>query len=595
MLAPMPPRTLAKDPENGVPTRTELIRARPRSKPEDTVLDLQRTVGNRATTAIMRGPTKTKAKAPKKPTGTPCAVDADGTIRSEDGATVIGFRDADGNAFVTPGGKAPADARLGRLETPDGTVNVVVRVEEVTLEEIDGVTRYTRKKKGRSLGVLWAAPKLDGVVMRGGEPVAAADMPAAVKDKVKLGTRLSLEGQQSTIWRLLEFPSKDRKTLTPTWVQSNHDRKEYETRKGEIKKEIANLPSDLASGVEDDLEIMAMVSIIEGPWRSKSPSWDKMASLGVFQWGATKATTAKTSSSLGQFYVGLQSRADASAKKAEKDRTDTDRFYIDTWKQATDAGLSISGGNLRIGGNDATGGEVETALATPMGSGKLRAYQLQAAKDWLDDLRGKVARPLTYGDTLLHKGFSQSGPTIKSGGRTIKLGPPSTATTVGQVCTSKKAMALMANLLVNRPAWVNTVVWRALAPKDADTKAAELVDRLIAAQDAAEAKTAAEAAEAEAAAAAAAPPPAPGKKPKAKPKPKAKAKAKPEITAANAADPAAYKALQELVWPAKTASLAQTDLVERLYTISLEMYRIEKTTPTAETRAKRLVTTEVID
>jgi len=586
----VPPRTLAKDLENGVPTSTELIRARPRSKPEDVVLDLQRTAGNRATTAIMRGP-KTKAKAPKKPSGTPCTVDADGTIRSEDGATVIGFRDADGNAFVTPGGKAPADSRLGRLETPDGTVNVVVRLEEVTLEEIDGVTRFTRKKKGRTLGVMWAAPKLDGVVMRGGEPVAAADMPAAVKDKVKLGTRISLEGSRSTIWRLIEFPSKDRKTFTPTWVQSNHDRKEFETRKGEIRKEIANLPSDLATGVEADLDIMSMVSIIEGPWRSKSPSWDKMASLGVFQWGATKATTAKTNSSLGEFYVDLQARADASAKKAEKDRTDTDRFYMDAWKQATDAGLSISSGKLRIGGKDATGGEVETALATPMGTGKLRAYQLKAAKDWLDDLRAKTARPMTYGATFLHPGFNQSGPTIKSGGRTIKLSAPSTATTVGQVCTSKKAMALMANLLVNRPAWVNTVVWRALAPKDAGTKAAELVDKLVAAQDAADEATAKAAADAAAAEAAAAPP---GKKPK-KAKAKAKAKAKPEITAANAADPAAYKALQELVWPAKTASLAQTDLVERLYTISLEMYRIENTTPTTETRAKRMVTTEVID
>ena len=201
---------------------------------------------------------------------------------------------------------------------------------------------------------------------------------------------------------------------------------------------------------------------------------------------------------------------------------------------------------------------------------------------------------MTYGDKLLHKGFSQSGPTIKSGGRTIKLSAPSTATTVGAVCTSTKAMALMANLLVNRPAWVNTVVWRALAPKDADTKAAELVDKLVAAQDAADDATAKAAADAAAAEAAAAPP---GKKPKAKPKAKAKAKAKAkgEITAANAADPAAYKALQELVWPAKTASLAQTELVERLYTISLEMYRIENTTPTTEKRAQRLVTTEVID
>ena len=89
-----------------------------------------------------------------------------------------------------------------------------------------------------------------------------------------------------------------------------------------------------------------------------------------------------------------------------------------------------------------------------------------------------------------------------------------------------------------------------------------------------------------------APPDPKGKK---RAKKKAKPKGKPDITSANAADPAAYKALQELVWPAKPATLAQSDLVERLYTIALEMYRIEHTTPTAEDRAKRLVTTEVID
>ena len=552
-----------------------------------TVLALQHAVGNRATTALMRQPpTKPapKKKASKKPAGIACTIDADDTIRTEDAARAVGFRDADGNAFVTPGGKPASDARLGRLETPDGTVNVVVALEEAVVAETDGVTRFTPKKKGRSLGVLWASARLDAVVIRGGHPVPLADMPAAVRDKVKLGTRISLEGRRTTIWRLVEFPSKDRKTLTPTWVQSNHDRKEFETRRSDIRKEIANLPSDLAKGVEDDLDVMAMISIIEGPWRSKSPSWDKMASLGVFQWGATKATVAKTSSSLGKFYVDLQARADAGTKKAESDRTSTDRFYIDAWKEAADAGLSIAGGKLRIGGTDATGGEVETALATPMGSGKLRAYQLQAAKDWLDDLRAKTARPMTYGATMLHPGYSARGPTIKSGARTIKLNTPSWATTVGQVCTSKKALALMANLLVNRPAWVHTIVWRALTPKDTQAKAAELVDKLVAAQDAADGAAATAAADA----AAAASPPRKGKK-------APKRTAKPDITAANAADAAAYKALQELVWPAQTARPAQTELVERLYTISLEMYRIENTTPTAETRAKRLVTTEVID
>jgi hypothetical protein len=534
--------------------------------PSAAVLNLQRTAGNRATTALMRD--KTKTRPAHRHAGIACTVDADGTIRTADGKDVIGFRAADGAAFATP---APA-ARMGTLETPDGTRSPLVRLQEVTLADESGTTRFVPKRKGRGLGVLEANLEAAGVVIRGGTPVAPADMPASLRDKVKLGTRISL-AKDGAVWRLVDFPSRDRKTVTPTWVLSNHDRREFGTRRDEIRKEIANLPDELATGVEDDLDILAMVSIIEGPWRAKSPSWDKMASLGVFQWGAKRSAVATTGSSLGKFYEDLEERADAAAKKAAKDRSDADDFYVDAWKEATDAGLSIAGGKLRLAGKDATGGQIEAALAGPMGSGKLRAYQLVAAKAFLDELRAKTVRPITYGATLLHPGYVGRGPAITHGDRKIVLSTPAWATTIGAVCTSKKALALMANLLVNRPAWTNTAVWRALAPADAADQAHALVAQLIAAQDAAEAGAA---------------PPAGAKR-------RRRRRGKPDITAGNAADPAAYKALQELVWPRLPGSVPQGPLTERLYTISLELYRIEHTTPTAETRAKRLVTTEVID
>ena len=538
---------------------------------------LQRSLGNRAAGTLIQSLARAKgkkAKPPAKPVAIGCTVDNDGTIHTVDGTTVIGFRDSDGTAYATPSGKAPAVAQLGTLQTPDGHQAGVVTLLEVVLAATSGATTFSPKKKGRTLGVLADGSHLDAIVMRSGFPVQPADMPASVKAAVKTGTRLTLQGARTSVWRLVDFPSKDRKTITPTWVQSNHDRKEFEDRRNEIGKERDKLPSDLAGRIEDDLDIMAMVSIIEGPWSSKSPSWDKEASLGVFQWGAEKAKTATTSSSLGGFYKTLEARSKEASKTAAADRSETDQFYIDAWQEATDAGLSISGDKLQIGGKDATGGEVETALATPMGTGKLRSYQLVAAKDWLDDLRSKTVRPMTYGATMLHSGFSAKGPTITDGDRSIVITQPSWATTVGAVCSSKKALALMANLLVNRPAWVNTVVWRTLAPDDAQTQASTLVSKLKAAQDAAEAAVAA---------------PAGSNNKKKKPK------KKPKITSSNAADAASYKALQELVFPRTQANLTQTKLIERLFTISLEMYRIENTTPTAEERAKRLVTTDVID
>ena len=107
--------------------------------------------------------------------------------------------------------------------------------------------------------------------------------------------------------------------------------------------------------------------------------------------------------------------------------------------------------------------------------------------------------------------------------------------------------------------------------------------KLTAAQDAAE--------QAAASAAGTASPPSSHGKTKAK----AKTKTKTTITAANAADADAYKALQELVFPRASGAPKQDALYERLMTIALEMYRIENTKPTAEERARRLVTTDVLD
>ena len=550
-------------------------------------LSLQRAAGNRAVGALVqalaRSPHGSTAKQ-AKPAGIACTVEDDGTIRAADGSTVIGFRDVQGTAFVTPDGKSPGPD-IGTLLTPDGKKTTLVALHEVTLAAASGATTFSPKKHGHTVGVIGGGPHLDEVVMRSGTPVDPGAMPKSVAPSVTVGARISLQGDGTSIWRLVNFPSRDRSTITPTWVQSNHDRQEFAVRRDEIEKEVKNLPADLAKTVEDDVDVMAMVSIIEGPWSGKSPSWDVEASLGVFQWGAEKKTKATTSSSLGGFYKTLEDRSTAASKTAAKDRSPTDQFYVDTWKQVTDAGLSIAGGTLQIGGKDATGGEVETALEGPMGTGKLRAYQLVAAKDWLDDLRAKTVRPMTYGAKLLHAGFSAAGPTIKDGDRSVRIDAPAWAATVGAVCTSKKALALMANLLVNRPAWVNTVVWRALAPDDVSTQASGLVTKLTAAQDAAEQAAAS-------AAATASPPSTRGKK---KPEAKAKAKAKATITEANAADAQAYKALQELVFPRASRAPAQNALYERLMTIALEMYRIENTKPTAEERARRLVTTDVID
>src|ERR1700729_896567 len=271
-------------------------------------LRLQRAAGNRAVGALVqalaRSPHGSTAKQ-AKPAGIACTVEDDGTIRTADGSTVIGFRDVQGTAYATPDGKSPGQD-IGTLLTPDGKTISLVALHEVTLAAASGATTFSPKKHGRTIGVIGGGPHLDEGVMRSGTPVDPGAMPKSGASSVTAGVRISLQGDSTSIWRLVNFPSRDRSTTTLTWVQSNHDRQEFSVRRGEIEKEVKNLPADLAKTVEDDVDIMSMVSIIEGPWSGKSPSWDVEASLGVFQWGAEKKTKATTSSSLGGFYKTLE-------------------------------------------------------------------------------------------------------------------------------------------------------------------------------------------------------------------------------------------------------------------------------------------------
>ena len=219
-------------------------------------LSLQRAAGNRAVGALVqalaRSPHGSTAKQ-AKPAGIACTVEDDGTIRGADGSTVIGFRDVQGTAFATPDGKSPGQD-IGTLLTPDGKRSGLVALHEVTLAAASGATTFSPKKHGRTIGVMGGGAHLDEVVMRSGTPVDPGAMPKSVAPSVTAGARISLQGDSTSIWRLVNFPSRDRSTTTLTWVQSNHDRQEFSVRRGEIEKEVKNLPADLAKTVEDDVD-----------------------------------------------------------------------------------------------------------------------------------------------------------------------------------------------------------------------------------------------------------------------------------------------------------------------------------------------------
>jgi hypothetical protein len=206
--------------------------------------------------------------------------------------------------------------------------------------------------------------------------------------------------------------------------------------------------------------------------------------------------------------------------------------------------------------------------------------------------------------------------------RKVVLARPSWATTVGAICTTAKARALIVNLKTNRPAWVPVAVWRAITPRETSApragpaaagpsqparpaggsqptvsptpaatlpvrspaeRTAELLDRIIAAQ-----------AGVEAAAPVPATPPdtAPASRGRRR-RPAAPARP-PAITTANAADRQAMTQLQELVWP-RARAIEERRLIADLYTSSLELYVFEgQRRYGPAVRAKRLAETELM-
>jgi hypothetical protein len=300
-------------------------------------------------------------------------------------------------------------------------------------------------------------------------------------------------------------------------------------------------------------------------------------------------------------------------------------------------GLNVAGRAVTITAQgrtrDATGLEVEDLMAAEMARGSLRSYQLVAGAEYLSQNiwgwtvmpRNMAGRRPKFGRLLLGSEFSNdpggSVSFIRSGRKVVVARPP-WATTVGAICTTAKARALIVNLMTNRPAWVPVAVWRAITPRETSSprlgpaaagpsqptatggtsqatvtlaptatpmvrspaeRAAELLDRIIAAQ-----------ARVEAATPVPAPPPTTAPPPRGHRRRPAAPAGPPAITTATAADRQAMTLLQELVWP-RARAVDERRLIADLYTSSLELYVFEgERTYGPAVRAKRLAQTELM-
>ena len=354
---------------------------------------------------------------------------------------------------------------------------------------------------------------------------------------------------------------------------------------------IATLPAGLKSKITPELDFMAMISMLEGTFGSVSESFwtpyckheshgkagwkgtrtrskadadkavaehekankdhdadvkfegDSAASLGIHQWAMDK-DTAGGGGSLVEFFKELKSRSTKAEAKKAPDRTEEEAIYVEAWGQCTAAGLKIVDGKLQINGKDATGLEVEDALAGPMATGGLRKYQVIQIAEELEELWAKPLAPGMFGSQMIGNKYAASSDfgtkdaTFPTDKYTIKLSAPAKVATIGEACTDERLKLAVANIFPNRPNWMGAIVWRSLISGDPQALVANLIAKIVKAEEAK-------------------PPPAEAKKEpeakadpkKKKPAKKAKAPAKPEITEDMAADKQAFKDLQALVWP----------------------------------------------
>jgi hypothetical protein len=539
-------------------------------------------------------------KKKKKPVTKVVYVTPNGFVSTTPAGTdAIGYVHGDG-PFVTPGGVEATQAVLGKMVFAGGNEVLLLKVERVEVsaapgdaplaDPASGIVPQTVTFSGKQFGIPfsggWIPTKVIDLAGEG-QPVAPKDLPTNFQTKLGAGSRVELD--DGRVWVLMTFPTGGTPLDALTWAPSRDSRKDYKTREAVIAAEATKLPADLKTQVDKQLKAISLVSLVEGSWGSVSPGTDPMASLGIFQWGMAKKGTSL--GSLGNFFKALKTRATAAEAKPAPTRTETEKLYVDAWHQCVTAGLDVAGSHVTIGGKVVTGGEVEQKMKGVMAKDALKTYQLVGALDWLEEMKQKIVRP---GASAVSEGQMGSGyrdvsageaATFKVGKRTVKLAAPVDRATVGDVCATAKGLGAAANLLVNRPAWVELTVWKILAGADPASTVDTLVTQIVSAQDAAEAK------------AAAAVPPVPGTKPagKAKPKP-------PEtIDATNAVDKTNLEALRRLVWP-KAVALSESALLAAFNTQALVLYKAEDDAAkkkgqmrkiTYAVRAKRLAMTDL--
>jgi hypothetical protein len=140
-------------------------------------------------------------------------------------------------------------------------------------------------------------------------------------------------------------------------------------------------------------------------------------------------------------------------------------LYAEAWKQCQKLKLTFSEGDILINKKRLSGAQLETKLGPEMGRGALRSYQLIAALDWIDEVKGTVVRPGLRSANFVGHEYAEAERgkliTLKTNGHTLEFRPTASAT-LGDYFHSEASLATAVSLGVNRPRYVEAALWQAL-------------------------------------------------------------------------------------------------------------------------------------
>lgn len=495
---------------------------------EHLLLGLQRGAGNQAVARYLAAAAIARRPGPRRPPPPPQAfsVNDDGAIGVEaDGESKrVGTQGADGAwvAVDEGGGRAVPldDAIIGSVAPAPGRPDsAVIRARKATVTKKAGAapdadpvaanaTAADVKLAGAQQGLIYdigTARFGAALLTRAGRGAWSAidfpKLPDGVRGALTSVPEARLSLTDGSFWSLMSFHLADERADTTRWVPA---KKEVKDRRKGLESDAEKLPDDLKKRFGEYLGVVTAVMTHEGTYSSRSPGTDPMASIGIFQWGMSKAGAQGAGSSLGVFFKDLKRRAEAAAPKPGETATPEQKLYIDAWKQCRDAGLDVdASGTVTLNGRATTGKDVEDKMAGAggaMNQGALKTYQLVAAMDWIAKFRETMVRPGPSGAGRIGHEYSERGSgtsvTLKkaAGGTTytFALDAPDLTANVGDMLASGKSTAVAVTLGVNRPHYVEAALWLAMGSgADPKTEAGALLDKLIAASTAAEPEPAA--------------------------------------------------------------------------------------------------------